>query len=314
MGGYAMLQKLFSILSIALFLPALPIGTGTASAQEQEMIIVKYGSLLIKSSEPGAKIYVDNSYKGTSDSIIESIVVGEHVISCTIGDRAVSGSFQIKKNETLRLHALFDEEKLVFLREREPVKEEVEKKKPEPLKVEKPKKPVVETKKVEQINSVEERRKKHLTVMKIDYDFNEQKMQIAHAACSMVSKYLEKKDRAGKYYRTKQGVLLCDAGPCDLTWSASFLYTDETGKPDAVLCNWKETVFNGITPAGTSKRELECCLNGQCRKLQDTSATDVKNESELGRFSLNWSKTSLVIRRSDIMKEIVDAGRSLADY
>ncbi len=289
-------------------------GTGTALAQEQEMIIVKYGSVFIKSSEPGAKVYIDDNYKGTSDNVIESVVVGDHVVSCKFGDTAVSGSFQIKKNETLRLNALFDEGKLVLLREREPVKEEVEKKKPEPLKVEKPKKPVVETKKVEQINSVEERRKKQLTVMKIDYEFNEQKMQIAHAACSMVSKYLEKKDRAGKYYRTKQGVLLCDAGPCDLTWSASFLYTDETGKPDAVLCNWKETVFNGITPAGTSRRELECCLNGQCRKLQDTSVTDVKNESELGRFSLNWSKTSLVIRRSDIMKEIVDAGRSLADY
>ncbi len=107
--------------------------------------------------------------------------------------------------------------------------------------------------------------------------------------------------------------MLCDAGPCDLMWSVSFIYNDETGKSDALLLNWKETVFNGITPAGTSKRELECCLNGQCSEAQSSEA-DTDKELEVGRYRLSWMKGKVAVRRSDIMKEVLDAGRSLDDY
>lgn len=282
---------------------------------EPELVIVKYGSLIIRTSEQGAKVYVDDAYKGGSDSVIESIVAGEHVISCKTEEKSVSGTFPIRKNETLRLEARFDEGKLVLLKETA-AKAEAEPKKPEPVKQEKPKKPVAEPKKVEQKNPVEERRRNHLNVMRFDFEVNDsQEIKIEHAASqNIISKFNVRKNKSGKFYRTKQGVLLCDVGPCELVWTASFIYTDEGNKADALLLNWRETVFNGITPSGTSKRELECCLNGQCWKMQDTNATDTTQESEIDRYRLSLNRTSLVIRRSDIMKEVLEAGRSLNDY
>jgi hypothetical protein len=285
------------------------------------VVIVKYGSLSVQSSEPGARVLIDGIEKGEADTIIESLIAGEHAISCTAGGKTVSGTFTIRKNETLKLEAHFDEGKLVLYRE--PVKVvQPEKKKPEPVKVEKPKKPVLEPKKlvpepkkVEVKNPVEERRKNHLTVIKLDYEVaDDQDVRVKTESSPSTSKLVLKKDTIGKYYRTKQGMLLCDAGPCEISWKATFLYADETGKSDAVLLNWRETVFNGATPQGTSKRDLECCLNGQCWKMQDTSATDHTQEFDIGRYRLGWTKSYVVLRRSDIMKEILNAGRSLADY
>lgn len=312
-----LMSLLFSTMLVAAFAAGGEEQKKPGQEPEPELTIVHYGSLLVKSSIPNARVLVDDVYKGRSDSIIESLVVGEHMISCRAEegeDQAVWGSFHIRKNETLRLEASFDEGKLTVLREA--AKAEPEKKKPEPVKQEKPKKQVAETKRNDQKNPIEERRKQHLNVMRLEFDVTDsQDIRIDHeGGARVISKYAEKKNRTGKYYRTKQGVLLCDIGPCELTWTATFLYTDETGKADALLLNWKEIVFNGITPAGTSKRELECCLNGQCWKMQDNSATDTSQEYQVGRYSLSWTKSRIVIRRSDIMKEITDAGRSLADY
>lgn len=287
----------------------------SAPEPEPELVIAKYGSLSVKSSLSGAKVYIDEIYKGNTDSIIESIIAGEHVIVCKADSQSVSGTFHVRKNETLRLEALFEEGKLVLFREQ--VKAEVEKKKPEPAAVlAKPKKTVVEPKKAEQKNPAEERRRAHLNVMNLDFEITDkQAAQVEHKFNQQViSKYSVKKNTIGKYYRTKQGVLLCDTGPCELTWSVSFIYTDETSKADALLLKWKETVFNGITPAGTSKRELESCLNGQCWRMQDASTTDTMQESMVGRYRLSWTKASVLLRRSDIMQEILDAGRSLSDY
>ncbi len=287
-------------------------------APEPELVIAQYGSVEIKTPVPGARVYIDDINKGNADDVIESIVVGQHVISCRTDKGEVSGTFQIKKNETLRLEARFDEGKLVLFKQPpkvELVKAEVEKKKPGPGKQGKPKQPPVEPKRAEQTSPQEERRRTHLNVMRIDYEVTAaQDLKVDHAAPPVITKYKFKKDKAGKYYRTKQGIVLCDAGPCELTWSASFIYTDETGKADALLLNWKEIVFNGITPAGTSKQELECCLNGKCRKMEDNTATDTTQDYEVGRYQLSWTKTSVLVRRADIMQEITAAGRSLADY
>jgi hypothetical protein len=285
----------------------------TGQATEPELIIAKYGSVAIKSTISGAKIYVDDIYKGGTDTVVENIVVGEHVISCRTEGRSVSGMFHIKKNETLRLEARFDEGKLVVLKQ--PVKVEVEKKKTEPLHRGAPKRPLAEPKKAEQKNPQEDRRRTHLNVMRLDYDVTASPdIHVSHTTAPVITKYTMRKFKTGAYHRTKQGVLLCDDGPCELTWTASFIYTDETGKADALLLNWKETVFNGITPTGTSKRELECCLNGKCSKMEDNTATDTEQEYEVGRYHLYWTKTSVLVRRSDIMQEITSAGRSLADY
>jgi hypothetical protein len=289
-----------------------------APEAEPELVIVKYGSLYVKSQEPGAKVYIDDTYKGGADSIIESIVAGQHVISVRVDAKAVSGTFSIRKNETLRLEARFSEGKLIVSRDAHGETHAAQPKKPaEATKPEKPKKPVPEPKKAENKTPVEERRHTHLTVMKINYERSDgQQVKVEHKANpSVISKFSASKSGMGKYYRTKQGVLLCDREPCELTWRISFIYTDETSKADALLLNWKETVFNGITPAGTSRQDLECCLNGQCWKMQYKSKGEATQEFDIGgKYRLSWEKGSIVIRRADIMKEILEAGRSLDDY
>ncbi len=287
--------------------------------RESELIIVKYGSVSVRSLTPDAKVFIDDVYKGAAENIIESVIVGDHFISCRTEKKTVSGTFSVKKNETLRLEARFDEGKLVAIAVPEKKVEQIEvekKKKVEPVRQEKPKKPVpvVIVKREEPKDPQEERRKQHLTTMQIYFEITpSQEIHIFHKANqAVISRYTENKTLTGRYYRTKQNVLLCDAGPCQMGWSATFLYMDEAGKSDAFLLNWKEIVFNGITPSGTSKRVLEWCLAGVCRKLEDTGAADT--EQEMGRYKLKWTKTSVIIRRVDIMIESVTAGKSLSDY
>jgi hypothetical protein len=287
---------------------------------ESELTIVKYGSVSVKSLIPDAKVFIDDVYKGAAENTIESVIVGDHVISCRTENKTISGTFTVNKNEMLRLEARFNEGKLVVITAPEKAKQtEVEKKKKaEPVRQEKPKKPVpvVEVKREEPKDPQEERRKLHLTTMQIHFVITpSQEIQIEHKANqTVISKYIENKTLTGRYYRTKQNVVLCDAGPCELGWSATFLYTDESGKSDAFLLNWKEIVFNGITPAGTSKRVLEWCLDGDCRKLEDAIAADSEQEQEMGRYKLRWTKTLVIIRRQDVMMEIVAAGKSLSNY
>src|SRR5574340_733813 len=64
-----------------------------APEPEQEFVIAKYGSLSVKCSELGCRVYVDETYKGGGDGIIEGIVVGDHAISCKTYDKTVSGTF-----------------------------------------------------------------------------------------------------------------------------------------------------------------------------------------------------------------------------
>ncbi len=315
--------SIFRLLTLSLVLTgAILLSPSSApAADEPELVIVKYGSLLVSCSEPGARVYVDANYKGSADSIIESIPAGEHEVTCKTDDKAATGKFTVKKNETLKLEADLGAGKMVLFRDagKQPEKpaehaaEKVEKKKPEPVKAA-PKKP--EVKKADQKNPVEERRRTHLNVMKVSYSVNDSQEVKAERVSDqrVISKFGMTKNTAGKYYRTKQGLLLCDTGPCEIIWSAKFVYTDEQAKTDAVLLNWKETVFNGITPAGTSRQDLECCVNGQCWKMQENPKSEDPQEFEVGRFRLSWTKSSVVLRRSDIMKEVLDAGRSLDDY
>ncbi|HSB31333.1 MAG TPA: PEGA domain-containing protein [Candidatus Sulfobium mesophilum] len=288
--------------------------------QESELIIVKYGSVSVRSLTPDAKVFIDDVYKGAAENTIESVIVGDHVISCRTENKTVSSTFTVKKNETLLLEARFDEGKLIVITvpEKKAEQIEVEKKKAEPVRQEKPKKPVpvVIVKREEPKDPQEEWRKMHLTTMQIYFEITpSQEIQIFHKAnLAVISKYTENKNLTGRYYRTKQNVLLCDAGPCEMGWSATFLYMDEAGKSDAFLLNWKEIIFNGITPTGTSKRVLEWCLGGVCRKLEDTGAADTEREQEIGRYILKWTKTSVIIRRADVIIESVAAGKSLSDY
>lgn len=289
-----------------------------AQESEPELVIVKYGKIVVKSSVQDARVFVDDVYKGRPDSIIENIMVGERVISCRTESQSVSGSFTVKRDEVLKLEARFNEGRIVSLVEREKPEQEEAEKKPKPAvpKPEKPKKPVVAVKKEERKSPTEERRELHLNVIKVYFEnIENEAVRVTHKLnTKVISKYAEKKNQTGTYYRTKQALLLCDAGPCERQWSSTFVYTDEGGKGDAFGLTWRETVFNGITPQGTSKRELLICLNGACSTYADTAAGDTPQKLELGKYQVTWSKSSMVIRRSDIMKEITDAGDSIEAY
>jgi PEGA domain-containing protein len=295
-----------------------------AQEQQSDMVIVKYGRLLVKSPDPEAKVYVDDIYKGRADTLIEDIPAGEHTISCLAQSRSASGTFQIRKDEVLKLEARFEEGKLVPFAEREKAEKAEKSEKPEPAKKpkaeapkhEKPKKPVVEAKKEEKKNPVEERRELHLNIIKVFFeDIAAQEVRISHKVNpKVIGKFTEKKAQNGTYYRTKKNVLLCDRGPCEQQWSASFTYTDEAGKSDTFGLTWKQTVFNGITPSGTSKRILLACVSGACETLEDAASTDKELNRDEGRYHITWTKSSLVIRRSDILKELIDSGGTAEAY
>jgi len=135
----------------------------------------------------------------------------------------------------------------------------------------------------------------------------------------VISRYTEKKNQTGVYSRTQYNVLLCEASPCEQRWSASFVYTDEDGKKDTFVLTWIQTIFEGITPKGTSKRELLYCLNGDCKSLENTANAearclqltpdnhcksyestadfDTPQTATIGRYHITWRRSTLLITR-----------------
>lgn len=276
---------------------------------EDEFLIVKYGSLQVKGQAQEAKVYVDDIYKGPVNTLIENVIAGEHAISVVLDDKTVSGQFEIRKNETLKLDARFNEERLVSLGEKEPPAKKPEqpkseKKKPEPA-AKKPAKP-----------EAEEGKDVHLHVFRIEFkDRDAQLVSVGTKANEkVVAGFNESRTQTGKYYRTKQGLLLCESGPCVQEWTGKFFYTDEKAKRDAFLVTWKQTVFSGITPTGTTNREITWCLNGSCKKVLDTDQDRKAHTMTLDRYVMSWSKSAAVIRRGDIMKEIQKEGRSIPEW
>jgi hypothetical protein len=296
-------------------------GIGRAGAEETDIVIVKYGKVSVKSTIPDAKIFIDDNYEGTVENVVDNVLVGQHTITCRTDSKSVSGKFTVKKDETLRLEARFDENKLTIFGEHEQQeKAAVAEKKPviaaPAAKPEKPKKIVAEVKKEEKKDPVEERRELHLNIIKVFFeDIDSPDVRVSHKINQkVITKFTEKRNKTGTYYRTKKDILLCDAGPCEQQWSASYQYTDEKGASDSFGLTWKQIVFNGITPTGTSKRELIYCLNNNCKTLEDSTAADKSLSGAAGRYQITWSKSLLVIRRSDIVKEITDSGGVVEAY
>jgi hypothetical protein len=320
---------------LAVFLIGVSLVSGqvpVAGSEEAELVIARYGSVMVKSTIPNAKVFIDDIASGNVNALIESVPVGGHVVECRAEGKTVSGKFKVVKNETLRLEARFDEQQLVDSTEAERAAEAaalkkkaeaakleeqkkaaIEVKKPEPKKVDVIKKS--EPKKADAKNAKEAFRELHLNIIKVNPEAEAPELHVTSKHNpQVITKFSETKNQSGKYYRTKQGMLLCEAGPCQKEWSATFSYTDETGKSDSFLVKWREIVFNGMTPAGTSKRELEVCLNGACQKREDNSAADTVRELTMDRYSLGWTKSQIVIRRADVMKEILESGGDVANY
>lgn len=282
--------------------------------QEGEFLIVKYGTVDVKSSLPEAMVYIDGESKGPANTAIENVIAGEHTITCTAGEKSVTGKFTVRKNETLKLEARFSEGRIVVLavmqEDAAKKKREAEAARPEQQK----KKAETEAKKPEG-SPIDERRALHLNVFRVEFkDLNAQDVAINEKMnAKIISGYTERKNRTGKYYRTKQGLLLCEEGACVQEWIGKFIYTDETGKRDSFLVTWKQTTFSGMTPTGTNGRELTWCLNGNCKKMTDTGAGNAPYSAELGRYVLRWSKEAVIIRRADIIKEILDGGGTVPE-
>jgi len=105
-----------------------------------------------------------------------------------------------------------------------------------------------------------------------------------------VTNFNDSKNVTGKIYRSKQNFLLCETAPCNRDWNGRFFYTDESGKRDAFLIRWKESVFTGVTPQGTSKLEMDLCLNGDCKRLVYPSDGSAPAPSTIDRYVLSWTK------------------------
>ncbi len=320
-------------LYLAVFIVGLTLAPGQvpiAGSEEAGLVIAKYGSVLVKSSVLDAKVFIDDIASGSVNTVIESVPIGDHKVTCRSEGKTVSGKFSIIKNETLRLEVLFDEQQLIDTgeadraaeaarrRKAEAAKLEEQKKamamvkKPEPKKAEPAKKP--EPRKAETKNAKEAFNDLHLNIIKVYPESDAPELHVTSKVNpQVITKYAETKAQSGKYYQTKQGILLCEAGPCEKVWSSSLVYTDEAGKSDAFLVRWREIIFNGMTPAGTSKRELEVCLNGACQKREDTGASDTAREFTIDRYTVGWTKSLIIIRRADVMKGILESGGNVAN-
>ncbi len=269
---------------------------------EEEFLIVKYGSILVKSDQPEAKVLLNGIAIGHVNTVIDSVITGEHPISCVAGDKTVSGTFMIKKNEVLKLEARFKEGKLVGAAD-----QDTKKKKEAETKLEKKKS---EEAKRSEKSPADERRDIHLNVFRLDFK-NREAQEVAISprySTKVISGFAESEGQTGKYYKTKSGLLLCETGPCVQEWTSRFFYTDENGKRDAFMVTWKQMVYSGMTPSGTTSREITWCLNGSCKKVEHNDTTKGAASLAFGNYALSWTKESALFRRTDIMKEITDAG------
>jgi len=265
-----------------------------------------------KPGAPAAKVYVDGVFKGPANKTIEAIPVGEHAISCRTETKSVNGTYVIGNAYVHKWEARFDTLRFRSIAELEPIVQAVEP--PPPVVIEpqvevpaarpvKVKKAAAEPAKKEKAKTADEdRRDQHLNIIKVAFeDRDAQEVRISPATNPRtVGKFTKEAKQSGAYFRTKKNLLLCETGPCEQQWSSSFQYTDEAGKSDAFSLIWKRTVFSGMTPDGTSKYELVCCLNGVCQTLSAAGNSSAPAKTDMGRYTLTWTRSLLLIKRSDL--------------
>jgi len=314
------------VIALALVL----LSAGLAASQEK----VGPGSIDVRSSQVGGRVYVDNEYKGDADIFIEDVKPGEHVISVRHAGQTVVGQFTLNSNETMMLEARFEEGRIVDLkniaREEASKRAEVERKaeaerkkkedasqaKTEEKKKSEPKKAAVVAVPKVQKSPEEDRRSAYLSIIRVNVEeagITDMKVT-PKVNAKTVTNFNDSKNITGKLYRSKKNDLLCETGSCSRDWNGRFFYIDENGKRDAFLIRWKETVFTGVTPVGTSKLEMDVCLNGECKHLAYAAEGGSAAQSMIDRYLLSWTKTAFIIRRADMVKEITDAGGKIPEF
>lgn len=317
---------------LALGLTALLITTA-APAEESANIDVR-------SNLVGTRVYLEDTYVGDADLFLENVPSGDHLIIMRQGSQRINGQFSVKPGETLMLEGRFDENRIVDLKkvaredalrraeeERKAEAErkaaegarELEKKKqqaaapaPEKKKPE-PRKPVIVASKPAK-SAQDDRRDQYLTLIRVDFADEGTAVKITSRVNQRsTSNFTESDSTTGKLFRSKQNYVLCEGGDCFRDWTGRFFYTDDRGKRDAFLIRWRETIFTGITPQGTSKKELDLCLNGDCKRLTYTPEGGAM-QSSTDRYTVVWGKNSFVVRRTDLLKEITDAGGRVPEF
>ena len=307
------------------------------AAEEQHQA----GNIDVRSSLVGGRVYIDDVYSGDADVFIEDVPAGEHSVAIRHSGQVIRGQFKLKPGETMMLEGRFDENRIVDLKdvareeamkradaerkaEAERKTAETERKKKEPVvtaKVEEKKKPEpkktapVEAKKAAK-SADDERRDLHLNIIRVDFeDSGASDLKVTPKTnTKVISNFNDSKSIGGKLYRSKQNYLLCETGSCYRDWTGRFFYTDETGKRDAFLIRHKENVFTGVTPQGTSKLDMDLCLNGECKRITFQAEGSGAAQSKIDRYVLSWSKSAFTIRRADLMKEITDAGGKVPEF
>ena len=314
------------------------------SVQAAEERHANVGNIDVRSSLVGGRVYIDDVYSGDADVFIEDVPAGEHSVAIRHSGQVVRGQFTLKPGETMMLEGRFDENRLVDLKEvakEEAMKRadaerkaeaerkaaEAEAKKKEPAaaaaaakgqdkkKVEAKKTAPAAAIKAPKI-AVDERHDLHLNIIRVDFeDSGVSDLKITPKInTKVITNFNDGKSIGGKLYRSKQNYLLCESGSCYRDWTGRFFYIDEAGKRDAFLIRHKENVFTGVTPQGTSKLDMDLCLNGDCKRISFPAEGGGAVQSRIDRYVLSWSKNAFTIRRADIMKEITDAGGKVPEF
>lgn len=313
---------------------------GAAYAAEQAE---QSANIDIRSTLVGTRVYLGDTYVGDADLFLESVPSGEHMIIMRQGSQRISGSFKVKTGETLMLEGRFEENRIVDLKQvaredaarraeqerkaeaerraaeeerraaetehkkKEPAAKVEEKKKPEQ------KKPVIASAKPAK-SQTEERQDSYLTLLRVDFEEKSgTEINIsARANAKSTKNFTDNSSTSGKLIRSKQNYTLCEGTGCTRDWTGRLFYIDEAGKRDAFLVRWRETIFSGITPQGTSKMEMDLCLNGDCKHI--VYQTGGTTQLSMDRYVLIWAKNNFTIRRADLLKEITDAGGNVPEF
>jgi hypothetical protein len=303
------------------------------------------GNIDIRSTLVGTRVYLDDAYVGDADLFIEDVPPGEHIIILRQGSQRIRGEFTLKPGELLMVEGRFEESRIVDLRQI--AKEEAEKRAEAARKEEAERKAAeAELKKQEQLaqkkgreekkktekkaeerkpvvavakpakTAEEDRQTQHLNIIRVDFEeAGSVDVKVTpRVNQKIVTNFNDSSSSTGNIYRSKQNLLLCEGGDCSRDWTGRFFYFDDTGKRDAFLLRWRETVFTGITPEGTSKVEVDLCVNGDCKRSSYSGGSGASVQTMVDRYVLNFNRSVLTVRRSDLLKAITDAGRKPPDF
>ena len=300
------------------------------------------GNIDIRSTLVGTRVYLDDAYVGDADIFLEEVPPGEHIVILRQGSQRLRGEFQLKPGELLMLEGRFDESRIVDLRQI--AKEEAEKRAEAARKAEAERKAAeAESKKQEQLAQKKGKKKpekkaeeksavvavakpskpaendvqgSHLNILRVDFEESGRvDVKITpRVNQKIVTNFTDNASTSGKMYRSKQNYILCDGSDCFRDWTGRFFYFDDTGKRDAFLVRWRETVFSGITPSGTSKVEVDLCVNGDCKRSAFATEGGAAVQAVVDRYVLSFNRSVLSIRRADLLQEIRDKGGKVPEF